>query len=71
MNRRDIFKLFGGVTALPAVKAVETLRLEPNDTLVLKFDLYLTTRDRISESMKKKFPNRKVLILEMALTFKS
>lgn len=38
MNRRDIFKLFGGAAALPAVKSVETLVLKKDETLIATVD---------------------------------
>lgn len=37
MNRRDIFKLFAGSAAMPAVKSVENLKVEKDDIVVLKF----------------------------------
>lgn len=42
MNRRDVFKLFAGSAAIPAVKSVESLRVEKDDTVVLKFPGRLT-----------------------------
>jgi len=72
MTRRDIFKLFGGASALPAVKAVESLQVSPKDTIVLKLEHRLSGKDfeRIFALMKEKFPNQRVLILDKHVEIK-
>jgi len=57
MNRRDVFKLFGGI---PAVKSVEQLKLDPGDAIVLRFEQHLSAEAhyRIAETFKTCFKGR-------------
>lgn len=70
MNRRDVFKIFGGSAAIPAVQSVEQLKVESGDTLVLKFKQRLTQenheqiRRTFNNSLSERFPDLRLIILD-------
>lgn len=66
MNRRDIFKLFGGAAAIPAVKSVEMLEMKPEDVLVVKCKRHISEEDaaRIKALCDAKLPSRTVMVID-------
>ena len=72
-ERRGFLKsLFGGAVALPAVKTIETLRLEPNDALVLTCEGAISseTAARLRAIVQEHFPGRQCLVLSEGLELK-
>lgn len=66
MTRRDIFRLFAGSATIPAVKSVESLKMEKDDIIVLKFPhcISVNTHRYIMEEWNKNFPGIRVIIID-------
>lgn len=71
MNRRDIFKLFGGAAAIPAVKSVEMLEMKPDDVLIVKVKASISqkTATEIQALCKSRLPGREVMVVDETIDF--
>ncbi len=71
MNRRDAIK---AVMAMPAVAAISTATLEPDDVIVVEIEkfTYLSDEasDRIRQQIQAVWPNRRVIVLDGGVTMR-
>ncbi len=70
MNRRDIFKLFGGAAAIPVVKSVEMLEMKSDDVLVVKVDGHISheTAEHLRALCEAKLPGRTVIVIDETIS---
>lgn len=69
VNRRDIFKLFGGAAAIPAVKSVEMLEMKPDDVLVVKVNEHISQEaaERLRALCEIKLPGRTIMVIDKSV----
>lgn len=69
MNRREAI---AALTALPAAAVVTTVKVEPNDVIVIECDSVMSqaTADRIKAHVEQVWPGHKVLVLGDGLKLK-
>lgn len=73
MNRRDIFRFFGGAAAIPTVRSIELLEIEKEDTLIVSVDCEISgdTAEFLRGQMAQKFPEvKRVVVLSKGLSLK-
>lgn len=73
MNRRDLLKSLAGVAALPMVKSVEVLRVQPEDTIVItcQAPLSAAAAERLREMWLRAMPShQRVVVLDGGLDLK-
>lgn len=75
ITRRDVLKLLGVTAALPAVKSVEQLKLEPDDCIVITYDELLSDANvkvirQSFEACGERFKNVPIIILDKGMDIK-
>lgn len=72
MNRRDLLKAFATAPALAAVKSVEILRPQPDDTIVITASFTLSEFDRayIIDVAKEAFRHNRIVVLDSDMGIK-
>lgn len=72
LKRREFLNFFGTSAAVPVVKSIERLDLQPNDTLVVTVEAHPSQEilSYLKEEFEKRFPGRKILIVSSEISLK-
>jgi hypothetical protein len=66
MDRRDLFKMFGGTAGIPLVRSVEKLEVRTDEVIVITTEHALkpAQREGIIDAFKRMLPGRKAIVIE-------